>query len=177
MAVSMDIWWVIITWLKLKWKFLRSLFLELFSIVDYVSLYFLRYPSYLSNYLLLVFKISFCHKVNCEKTFNYTEQYNLKYSEAECTMLKKIVRHLEYLDIFFQAVASKWQSHRQLLVLSVCFSWVALKRYTSGITMQRYNSMLSSSIILIFPSELIIHTDNLMIFLGDSRLVETVCIV
>lgn len=79
--------------------------------------------------------------------------------------------------MFFQAVASKWQSHRQLLVLSVYFSWDALKRYTSGIMMQRYNSMLSSSIILIFPSELIIHTDNLMIFLGDSRLVETVYVL
>lgn len=43
--------------------------------------------------------------------------------------------------------------------------------------MQRYNSMLSSSIILIFPSELIIHTDNLMIFLGDSRRVETMYVL
>lgn len=49
--------------------------------------------------------------------------------------------------------------------------------YTSGIVMQRYNSMLSSSIIFIFPSELIIHTDNLMFFLGDSRLVETMCVL
>lgn len=43
--------------------------------------------------------------------------------------------------------------------------------------MQSYNSMLSSSIILIFPSELIIHTDNLMIFLGDSRRVETMYVL
>lgn len=65
------------------------------------------------------------------------------------------------------------KSHRQLMVLSAYFSSDALKMYTSGIMMQRYNSMLSSSIMFIFPSDLIIHTDNLMIFLGDSRLVET----
>lgn len=43
--------------------------------------------------------------------------------------------------------------------------------------MQRYNSMLSSSIILIFSSELIIHTDNLMIFLEDSRRVEAMYVL
>lgn len=63
------------------------------------------------------------------------------------------------------------------MVLSVDFSWDALKMYTSGIMMLRYNSMLSSSIIFVFPSDLIIRTDNLMIFLGDSRLVETMYVL
>lgn len=62
------------------------------------------------------------------------------------------------------------------MVLSAQFSRDAFKIYTSGITMQRYNSMLSSSIIFIFQS-LIIHTDNLMIFLEDSRLMETMYIL
>jgi len=63
------------------------------------------------------------------------------------------------------------------MLLSASFSWDALKMYTSGIMMQSYNSMLSSSIIFIFLSELIILTDNLMIFRGDSRLVETICVL
>lgn len=68
------------------------------------------------------------------------------------------------------------KAHRQLMVLSAYFSRDAFKIYTSGITMQRYNSMLSSSIIFIFQS-LIIRTDNLMIFLEDSRLVETMYVL
>lgn len=90
---------------------------------------------------------------------------------------QKTIKHLEDLDIFrLLHLCDMSKAQRQLMVLSAYFSRDAFKIYTSSITMQRYNSMLSSSIILIFQS-LIIHTDNLMIFLEDSRLMETMYIL
>lgn len=90
---------------------------------------------------------------------------------------QKTIKHLEDLDIFrLLHLCDMSKAQRQLMVLSAYFSRDAFKIYTSSITMQRYNSMLSSSIIFIFQS-LIIHTDNLMIFLEDSRLMETMYIL
>lgn len=173
----MDIWCVIITWLETE--------MELFEIPVPGTLFHCRLcVTVLPDVSKLSFKLSlfglqdFLSATKLIGRFLITLNdiiWNILRQNVPC--LKKIIRHLEDFDVFFQAVACKWQSHRQLLVLSVYFSWDALKRHTSGIMMQRYNSMLSSSIILIFPSELIIHADNLMIFLEVSRRVEAMYVL